>query len=59
MDLPATHLEALKALAAGHTHINADLLAELRRWGLVMPGTLEVTGMGARYAGISERGVLE
>ena len=51
MELPDTHLEALKAIAGGHPdadQINPDILAGLRRWGMVMPGTLELTGTGVR-----------
>jgi hypothetical protein len=62
MELPDSHLEALKTLASGQPvadQIDPDVLAELRSWGLVMPHSLEVTGMGARMVGNSERGVLE
>jgi hypothetical protein len=60
MELPDTHLGALEALAAGQPdQIDPDILDDLRRWGMVMPHSLEVTGMGARYAGRGEKGVLE
>ena len=54
MELPDTHLEALNQLASGHPEagqIAPDVLDDLRGWGLVMAHSLEVTGMGARYAG--------
>ena len=60
--LSDTHLNTLRALARRPPDLD-DLdpvvLAELRAWGMVMPHTLELTGMGARYAGEGERGVLE
>ena len=62
MELPDTHLETLKSIAGGPPdtdQINPGILDDLRSWGLVMPGTLEVTGMGARLVGQSERGVLD
>ncbi len=60
MELPDTHLAALTALSRrppDSEAIDADALADLRKWGMVMPHSLELTGMGARYAGLGERGV--
>ena len=47
MELPDTHLETLKTLASSRSdadQTDPDVLAELRSWGLIMPGTLEPTG---------------
>jgi hypothetical protein len=47
MELPDTHLEALRTIAGGHPdaeRITPDILEDLRRWGMVVPHSLEVTG---------------
>ena len=61
MELPDTHLETLTTIAGGPTEadIDPDVLAALRSWGLVMPHSLEVTGMGSRFLGGAKGGVLE
>jgi len=53
MELPNTHRQVLEALtqrSPDTDRIEADVLEELRRWGMVMPKSLELTGMGRRYA---------
>ncbi len=50
---------ALVPRAPSLENLDPNVIAELRMWGMVMPRTLELTGMGARYAGKGERGVLE
>ncbi len=47
MTLTAAHLTALAALAAGE-EIDPAMLEELRAWGLVMPHSLELTGIPRR-----------
>jgi hypothetical protein len=62
MELPDTHLEAVRTIAGGHPdadQIAPDILDDLRRWGMVMPDSLEVTGKGATYAGKGERACCE
>ncbi len=51
--------EALPRRPLDIENIDSEVLEELRRWGMVMPKSLELTGMGARYAGGSRGGVLE
>ncbi len=61
MDLPDSHIDTLKALARQPPdldNLDPKVIAELRSWGMVMPHSFELTGMGARYAGLGERGVL-
>jgi len=44
MELPDTHLEALKTLAGGHVdagQITPDFLDDLRSWGMVTTHSLE------------------
>lgn len=53
MELTDTHRRVLEALARQPpdiAQIDPDVLEELRRWGMVMPKSLELTGMGRRYA---------
>jgi hypothetical protein len=60
MTLTATHLATLTALADDrHAEVDDGLLAELRAWGLVMPGSTELTGTGWRYLGQAGGGLLE
>jgi len=62
-EIPESHRQVLAALARrpppGLDDIDPDILAELRKWGIVMERSLEVTGLGSRYLGGAKGGVLE
>ena len=60
--LPETYRQVLAALARRAPpkldDIDADTLADLRKWGMVMSRSLELTGMGQGYAAAEEQKLL-
>ena len=59
VQLSDRHRQTLRQLVEGVEPGDRETLEELRRWGFVMPSSLELTGVGRRHVDPVRGGILD